>query len=55
MPVGVPLLLTVAVNVTLWPNTDGLVAFVTVVVVPAMFTVCRMFADVLAAKFVSPP
>ena len=37
VPVGVPapgaFALTVAVNVTLWPNTEGLVAEVTLVVV----------------------
>src|SRR5271166_1608110 len=57
VPVGVPapglVTLTVAVNVTLWPNTDALTALVTVVVVLAVFTVCRKFADVLPLKFVS--
>jgi hypothetical protein len=30
---------TVAVNVTVWPNTDGFVELVTVVMVDALFTV----------------
>ncbi len=46
---------TVAVNVTLWPNTDGLDAEVTVVVVAAWLTVWKKFADVLAAKLLLPP
>ena len=43
MPVGVPtpgdVALTVAVNVTLWPKTDGFDALLTVVVTLAGFTV----------------
>jgi hypothetical protein len=43
VPLGVPdpgtLALTVAVNVTGWPNTDGLADELTTVVVPSWFTV----------------
>ena len=47
--------LTVAVNVTLWPNTDGLAAFVTVVVVLACVTVCKSaILCVSAASNASP-
>ena len=43
VPVGVPLpgaaAITVAVNVTGWPNTEGLAEAVTTVLVPSWFTV----------------
>src|SRR5438552_1359068 len=57
-PVGVPTpgatAATVAVNVTLWPNTDGLADDVSVVVVLDWFTTCVSTALVLVVKFVSP-
>ncbi len=44
VPVAVPApgltAATVAVNVTAWPQTDGLAAEVTVVVLDALFTTC---------------
>jgi hypothetical protein len=57
VPVGVPVNcgLTVAVKVTVWPNTDGLVELVTVVALVALFTVCVMATDVLLLKLLSPP
>jgi hypothetical protein len=58
VPVGVPVAggtaLTVAVKVTDWPKMDGLSDEVTVVEVPALFTVWVMAAEVLLLKFVSP-
>ena len=43
---------TVAVNVTLWPNTDeGVTDEVTVVVAPALVTVCDNPADVLTQSW----
>src|SRR5215831_9786716 len=58
VPVGVPApgatALTVAVNVTVWPNTDGLADEVTVVVEPSWLTVCSRLAEVEAVKLVSP-
>ena len=39
--------MTLAVNVTLWPDTDGLRLLVTTVVVAALFTVCVSAALVL--------
>jgi hypothetical protein len=58
VPVGVPVAgatgLTVAVNVTAWPNTDGFTDEVTVVELPALPTVWMIAAEVLLAKFVSP-
>src|SRR5438105_3092393 len=58
VPVGVPapgkLAVTVAVNVTLWPNTDGFADDVSAVLVLAWFTVCVSVALVLVAKLVSP-
>jgi hypothetical protein len=58
VPVGVPLpgavVLTVAVNVTDWPNTDGFVDDATVVLVAAAFTVCVRLEELLAEKFESP-
>src|SRR5438067_8227813 len=58
VPVGVPTpgatAATVAVNVTLWPNTDGLADDVSVVVVLDWFTTCVSTALVLVVKFVSP-
>ncbi len=55
-PVEVPrlLLVTVAVKVTLWPHTDGLVADTSAVVVLALFTVW-VNVPLLVVKFVSPP
>src|SRR5205807_38313 len=59
VPAGVPLpgaaAATVAVNVTVWPATDGSVEDATVVVVFAVLTVSVNAADVLALKPVSPP
>jgi hypothetical protein len=47
--------LTVAVNDTDWPKTDGLVEETTVAVVEARFTVCESAVEVLLfEKFVSP-
>src|ERR1700693_5576586 len=49
------LTVTVAVNVTLWPETAGFVPEVTFVVVLALLTVWVMAADVgLALKLPSP-
>ena len=45
--------LTVAVNVTAWPNTDGLTDDATVVVVLAWFTVCVNVDEVLPLKLLS--
>src|SRR5205823_5987523 len=57
-PVGVPepglLAVTVAVNVTDCPNTDGLAEELAAVVVP-YFTVCVSLEDVLPLKLASPP
>jgi hypothetical protein len=46
---------TVAVNVTDCPNTDGFADEVSAVLVAALFTVCVSVDDVLPLKFVSPP
>ena len=58
VPVGVPAPgetgATVAVNVTDWPKTLGLVSEVSAVVVSAWFTVCETAVEVLVAKLVSP-
>jgi hypothetical protein len=58
VPVGVPepgaTALTVAVNVTDCPNTDGFTDEVTVVELLSLFTVCVIADDVLLLKFVSP-
>jgi hypothetical protein len=58
VPPGVPapaLVVTVAVNVTACPKVDGLGEDpVIVVVVPALFTVCRTDPE-LVANFVEPP
>ena len=57
-PLGVPepgeTALTVAVNVTAWPNTDGSGAPLTVVVVLALATAYEVAGDVLARKFALP-
>jgi hypothetical protein len=59
VPVGVPdpgdTALTVAVNVTDWPKTDGFTELVTVVELFDLLTVCVMAAEVLPAKLLSPP
>jgi hypothetical protein len=57
VPVGVPVAddFTVAVSVTAVPKMDGLFEEATIVELAALFTVCVRIADVLAAKFVSPP
>ena len=51
VPVGVPVAgatgLTVAANVTAWPNSDGFTDDVTVVELAAELTVCVMAAEVL--------
>ena len=58
LPVGVPLpgdvALTVAVKVTLCPNTDGLAEEATRVVVLALLTVCVKVDEALALKLPSP-
>jgi hypothetical protein len=58
VPVGVPepgdAALTVAVNVTVWPNVEGFSDEVTVVELESLFTVWVMAADVLELKLVSP-
>jgi hypothetical protein len=58
VPVGTPVpeatALTVAVNVTAWPDADGFTELVIVVVLFALFTVCVMAADVLPLKLASP-
>ena len=58
VPVGVPppgaTAVTVAVNATACPKTDGFTDDVTVVELAAWFTVCVSAADVLLLKFVSP-
>jgi hypothetical protein len=56
LPVGVPPLdVTVKVTATAWPTVEGLGLWpVTVVVVPAAFTVWVALVDVLAAKLPSP-
>jgi hypothetical protein len=54
VPVGVPpALVTTAVKVTDWPNTEGLAEEVTVVVVLALFT-CWVTLPLLVAKELSP-
>jgi hypothetical protein len=58
LPVGVPTpgatALSVAVNVTVCPNTNGFTDDVTVVELDAWFTVCNKLAEVEFVKFVSP-
>jgi hypothetical protein len=58
VPVGVPepgeTAVTVAVNVSAWPNGDGFADDVTVVELLARLTVCVIGAEVLLLKFVSP-
>jgi hypothetical protein len=58
VPVAVPApgatALTVAVNVTSWPNTVGFTEEVTVVVLESLLTVWVMGADVLELKLLSP-
>jgi len=59
VPVGVPAPapagVTVAVNVTDWPNTDGLAEEATALVLPLLLTVCVTALDVLVVKLLSPP
>ena len=59
VPVGVPepgaLAVTVDVNVTDWPKTEGLADDDTELLVPSWFTVCVNADDVLVVKSVSPP
>src|SRR5262249_4814771 len=56
VPVGVPAPeVTVAVNVTDWPTTDGFWLDVRPVVVAAPITTWSAVLDVLAAKPVAPP
>jgi hypothetical protein len=58
VPVGVPVpgatAVTVAVNVTDWPNTDGFTDELTLVELDDGLTVWVIAADVLLEKFVSP-
>jgi hypothetical protein len=57
VPVGAPLpgatAATVAVNVTDWPNTDGLAEDVSVVTLEALLTTCDTAGEVLVAKLPS--
>ncbi len=53
VPVAVPGV-TVAVKVTGWPKTDGLLSEVTIVALEAWLTVCVGREPVLLAKLVSP-
>jgi hypothetical protein len=59
LPAGVPApgeaALTVAVNVTDWPRTVGLVEESTAVVVLSLLTVWLALGEVLVAKVLSPP
>ena len=56
VPVGVtPELVTVAVNVTDFPKTEGFALDVRVVVVVALLTVCINVVLVLVLDLVSPP
>jgi hypothetical protein len=57
IPVGVRVAedVTVAVKVTAAPAVDGLFDETAVVELAALFTVCESAAEVLPAKFVSPP
>jgi hypothetical protein len=59
VPLGVPappaVALTVPVNVTDWPDTEGFTDEVTVVAVCDWFTVCVKTGDVLVVKLVFPP
>src|SRR6266581_2818965 len=57
VPVGVPRLWseTVAVKVTDWPNTEGFVEEVNVVVVLSLLTVCVSVGEVLPLTLASPP
>jgi hypothetical protein len=58
VPVGVPTpgetALTVAVNVTAWPDDDGFTEEVTVLELLALLTVWVMAAEVVLLKLVSP-
>jgi hypothetical protein len=59
VPVGVPtpapVTLSVAVNVTDWPNTDGVPEELTAVLVLALFTVCPPLKEpLLLIKLLSP-
>ena len=58
VPVGVPApgatAATVAVNVTDWPDTEGLTEDATVVVVSALLTVWVTLEEVLVRKLPSP-
>jgi hypothetical protein len=57
-PVGVPApgaaAVTVAVNVTAWPDTDGFTDEVTVVTLESLFTVWKKVAELLLLKLLSP-
>src|SRR5438132_6220268 len=59
VPLGEPapgaVTLTVAVNVTDWPNTDGFADELRLVDVLALLTTCDTAELVLVVKFVSPP
>lgn len=59
VPVGVPVAgatgLTVTVNVTVWPKTEGFGVEVCETVVLAWFTTCESVDDVLPVKELSPP
>ena len=59
IPVGVPepgaFTVTIAVKVTGWPKTDGLLLELSVVVVGAWLPTCWSALDALVRKFPSPP
>ena len=54
VPVGVPVPLTVAVNITDWPTLLGFTEDANVTVELPLCTVCVNAVDVLDSKFVSP-
>ncbi len=59
VPVGAPTAgettLMVAVKVTVWPKTEGLLELATVVVVLPLLTVWLALGEVLPLKLLSPP
>jgi hypothetical protein len=54
VPLPAPAALTVAVKVTDWPKTVGLVELVSAVVLLAWLTVCVSVEEVLVRKLLSP-
>ena len=59
LPLGVPVpgdtAVTVAVNVTDWPDSEGFVEELNAIEVAALFTVWLKLLEVLVLKLVSPP